>query len=78
MPEASLLPAATMDREVEVKSSTGALAGPAWRNLAFLRAVCCEALEDYRAAVLFFADAARWVPTDPTVLSALAPLRATR
>jgi tetratricopeptide (TPR) repeat protein len=43
-------------------------------TLAYLRAVCCEELGDYRPAVLFFSDAARWVPDDPTILSALAPL----
>jgi tetratricopeptide (TPR) repeat protein len=43
-------------------------------NLAFLRAVCCEALGKYRPAVLFFADAARRVPDESAVLAALAPL----
>jgi tetratricopeptide (TPR) repeat protein len=43
-------------------------------DLAFFRALCCEALGKYRPAVLFFADAARRAPHDPAVLSALAPL----
>jgi tetratricopeptide (TPR) repeat protein len=43
-------------------------------NLAFLRAVCCEALGDYRPAVLFFSDAARWSPNDPATLWRLAPV----
>jgi tetratricopeptide (TPR) repeat protein len=43
-------------------------------NLAFLRAVCCEAMGKYRPAVLFFADASRWAPDNPAVLAALAPL----
>jgi hypothetical protein len=37
-------------------------------NLAFLRAVCCEALGDYRVAVLFRADADRWGPNAPATL----------
>jgi tetratricopeptide (TPR) repeat protein len=43
-------------------------------DLAFLRAVCCERLGKYRPAVLFFADAARLSPADPTRLSAFAAL----
>jgi tetratricopeptide (TPR) repeat protein len=37
--------------------------------LAFLRAVCCENLQDYRAAALFFADALKWNLNDPDLLS---------
>jgi tetratricopeptide (TPR) repeat protein len=43
-------------------------------DLAFIRAACCEALGKYRAAVLFFADAARLAPDDPAVISALVAL----
>lgn len=45
-------------------------------DLAFLRAVCCEALRDYRAAALFFADALRWDPDDADVMchSAATPI----
>jgi tetratricopeptide (TPR) repeat protein len=42
-------------------------------DTAFARAMCCEALGDYRAAALFFADAHRWAPNDPLPLVALGP-----
>ena len=34
-------------------------------GLAFLRAVCCESLGNYRAAAIFYADAVRMTPQDP-------------
>jgi tetratricopeptide (TPR) repeat protein len=45
-------------------------------DLAFIRAVCCENLKDYRAAALFFSDALRWGSDDPDMMchSAAAPL----
>jgi tetratricopeptide (TPR) repeat protein len=46
-------------------------------DLAFTRAICCETLGKYRAAALFFADAAHRSDNHPQVLAALAdrPLR---
>lgn len=40
--------------------------------LAFLRATTCEEVKDYRAAVLFYADAIRHAPEDPGMLYASA------
>jgi tetratricopeptide (TPR) repeat protein len=43
-------------------------------DMAFIRGVCCEELGKYRAAVLFFADAANWSQNNPRVMAALVPL----
>jgi tetratricopeptide (TPR) repeat protein len=45
---------------------------PGW--LAFLRAVACEELRDYRAAALFYADAVRSEPGDAGLVATVAAL----